>query len=772
MSAAENLQPFHKVISWSQFNGAKDNQPDRHNGTWDQLREILTTVQKKPRHRDLAEAKKHVPAFSGSTFYEGRTRSQENTESIHLLVFDFDNTIEEPIPGEYHASGRPKTRKIPVAKPASPDAVVATLEAAGYDAVVYTTWSHKPELAKFRVVLPLQAPISPAYWTQATEWAMEHLGFEDFRDSRAIDIPVLRDVARLNFLPCAPERDSVQTWTIQGRHLSIPEQALPTLHVRELPRPEWQKPRPAVDERTGREWWRGFRIDWKTLNLEGLMRAMGVQIGAAQPWNGGFKWRCHCPWAVEHTHGLDDDCAVIIQTHGDWPSFKCAHSHHAHLGLREVCEAAGKPLVQSYGKLWEPKPSTVTAGAEPEDEEEGLPPGPEHDDQRSVWDRLHKTEKGYPSRVPANLAKILRHDPHWGSRLSLDEMSREILHDGETLGEYSVDHVQEWVQDNYEMNFGRDEVRAKLLAQAAANTVHPVREYLKALPAWDGEERLAKVAERVLSAEPNPMHTQYLTRWAVGAVRRVMQPGVKLDTALVLVGPQGYLKSTFFQVLSDPWFGDSPISLQDKDGYMVLHRRWITEFGEIDHTTTVQSQERVKAFLSSREDIFRPPFAASVGCFKRSCVIAGTTNREGFLTDPSGSRRFWPIKVGAQVNVDLLASWRDQLWAEAVTLEHAGVPHWLDTGMDTLRESQSVQFTAEDPWIYELGLALDVFRKAGRMFSDGFPLAELLAQMGIPSAQRTKGASMKLAELLRSLGWTDALAGPKRLKRWFPPEES
>lgn len=751
MTAAEHLKPLQRVLSWSLFAGAKDNNPDRHNGTWDTLVPLLTTVNRPPKRKDPGEAKKACPAFSGTAFFEGTTRAIENAEGVHLLTFDFDNTVEVPIPGEFHKSGRPKTQKIPIKDPTRPEDVLERLRALGFAAVVYTTWSSSPELVKFRVVIPLQAPVSPAYWTQATEWAMDALGFQAWRDSQSIDIPVLRDTARLNFLPSAPDPKSVRVWELKGKHLNIPESALPTYEIHEQPKPAWQKPREKTDPRTGKDWYRSFRVDFKTLNLEGLIRSMGIEVGKAQPWNGGFKWRCHCPWASEHTHGLDDDCAVIIQTNGDWPSFKCLHSSHALLGLREICEAAGAPLVEAKGQKYA---STSTPPEDPTDDDStDPPPSSGNEDQQCVLDRLHRNRDGGVLKVPANLAKILRFDPEWGSRLTLNEMSQDICHDGEPRKDHFVDTVQEWIQDTYHLNFGRDEIRAKLLAQCSQNPVHPVREYLQGLPAWDGVERLRVVPEKILHADPHPLNPQYIIRWAVGAVRRVMHPGCKVDTTLVLAGPQGYLKSTFFQVLAGEWFGDSPIDLQNKDGYLVLHRSWITELGEIDHLTSIQSQERVKAFLSSRQDIFRAPYAASATVFPRTCILVGSTNQDGFLTDATGSRRFWPIKVTAPIEVDLLRSWRDQLWAEALSLEEAGVDHWLESSMDIMRESQARDFSADDPWEHMVKEAAETRVRAGRSISDGIPISELMDLMGLPKAQQTKGASMKLANLLRSIGW-------------------
>jgi hypothetical protein len=367
---------------------------------------------------------------------------------------------------------------------------------------------------------------------------------------------------------------------------------------------------------------------------------------------------------------------------------------------------------------------------------------------------LARNDKGAVKKTPGNLAKILRLDETWGPRLQLDEMTRDVLYDGRPVEETFVDRIQEQIEDRFQIAFGREDVAQKILAQAQGNRVHPVREWFQRLPEWDGIERIHRVPTEILHSDGRRLHVQYIRLTMVAGVRRVFEPGCKMDTVLTLVGTQGFRKSTFFRILvGAQWFGDSPVDIDSKDGFMVLHRRWFTELGEIDHTTSTRAAERIKAFVSSAEDTFRPPFARSVAAFPRTCIIVGSTNRDRFLNDPTGSRRFWPIKITQPINLVLLAEWREQLWAEAINLYSSGLNHWLEDSDEALRAAQSEEHESEDPWESQMDEALDAIAKTGGSISDGLTMADLMNRMGIPTSQQNRGTSMRLSEIMRSKGW-------------------
>ena len=161
----------------------------------------------------------------------------------------------------------------------------------------------------------------------------------------------------------------------------------------------------------------------------------------------------------------------------------------------------------------------------------------------------------------------------------------------------------------------------------------------------------------------------------VAAVARIYQPGIKFDSILVLSGPQGLGKSTFFAILGMKWFSDSlSISdMRDKTAAEKLLGNWILEISEMNGIRKTEV-EVVKSFVTRQDDKFRQAYGVNVESHPRKCVIVGSTNSEsGFLRDVTGNRRFWPVHVpGTGKHHPWELTEVDQIWAEAIHLYKEG----------------------------------------------------------------------------------------------------
>ena len=138
--------------------------------------------------------------------------------------------------------------------------------------------------------------------------------------------------------------------------------------------------------------------------------------------------------------------------------------------------------------------------------------------------------------------------------------------------------------------FSPTKLKNALLKASAERAFHPIKEYLEALPEWDGTKRLESLLIDYLGAEDNSYVRAVTRKTLTAAVARVFEPGVKFDTVLVLSGPQGIGKSMIFAKLGSIWFSDSlTISdMRDKTGAEKLQGFWIMEIGEMNGIKKVE----------------------------------------------------------------------------------------------------------------------------------------------------------------------------------------
>jgi putative DNA primase/helicase len=227
---------------------------------------------------------------------------------------------------------------------------------------------------------------------------------------------------------------------------------------------------------------------------------------------------------------------------------------------------------------------------------------------------------------------------------------------------------------------------------------HPVTDYLKNL-ARDGQPRLDTWVVVCLGAKNTPYIRAVGRRFLIGAIARILKPGRKADCAVILEGPQGTFKSTAVRALMPEasWFTDEIAELGTKDAALQLLGRWIVEWSELDSMTRSEVS-RVKAYMSRASDNFRPPYEATVKAHPCSCCFIGTVNKDEYLRDQTGGRRFWQIGCG-KIDIPALRCDRDQLWAEALACFTQADNWWLDTPeLNTLAREEQAARREPDPW--------------------------------------------------------------------------
>ena len=332
---------------------------------------------------------------------------------------------------------------------------------------------------------------------------------------------------------------------------------------------------------------------------------------------------------------------------------------------------------------------------------------------------------GNPTNKPAqtvkNAEEAIQYDRELFGRIIFNELSRSIYVYGNLPWRVSKGY-REWdnSDDNnlwsyIENHYGLKDVNKLMAAHsnvAHRFTVNPVIEMLKeAHERWDGNGgHIASLLPTYTGAEQTEYNTEVLKLFMLGAISRIHRPGCKFDYMLVLVGEQGKYKSSFLRFLAtnDDWFNDNFSTLDGDRAFEKLQGMWIVELAELQATKRTKDVETIKAFITSRDDTYRAPYARRKEHHKRMCVLAGTSNPIDFLTDRTGNRRFLPITCGVTEPTnpfnDLDQTHYDfqQAWGEAMDLymrNNGKVSLALNRKYEKQAIDAQQQYTEEDPFI-------------------------------------------------------------------------
>lgn len=375
------------------------------------------------------------------------------------------------------------------------------------------------------------------------------------------------------------------------------------------------------------------------------------------------------------------------------------------------------------------------------------------------------TKSGLRARKKARPALqadfVLRSDPRWQGRIWWDDFRKQNMLGNSAFQDEDCQRISIWLSDTYRIQVGPDSLRPVVAAISKDHSRDPLSEYLRGL-IWDGEKRLDSWLIQGVGAEDTPLVRLVGRRWAIQAVARALDPGCKADAVLVLTGPQGAGKSTSIQTLAGvSFFSDSPILIGEVRGLAQVHAAWIHEIGEMA-SISKKAVEETKQFITTRVDIFTPLYGRAVQRWPRRAVFCGTTNDSVFLTDPTGERRFWPVKAG-QSDISWIAQHRDQLWAEAVAAYTQGETWHLGAEEEALIGEAREEHRSEDPWLAKVRhwLSLPDTALKYRIEADSSTLLDPLTTdlildrvLQIPIFQQNRKQTMQVGAILTRLGYS------------------
>jgi predicted P-loop ATPase len=341
------------------------------------------------------------------------------------------------------------------------------------------------------------------------------------------------------------------------------------------------------------------------------------------------------------------------------------------------------------------------------------------------------------------------------------EIDGKPLESDDTTIDLAIDH-------GVELQSPIVQVPGLFLKVAKTFSYHPIKDYLdrvanEVAPNFDLFNSMATRYFHNSGEIQNVMVKKFL----IAAVARIFEPGCKVDTVLILHGPQGYFKSTALKTLAGKEnFEDHIGSVSEKDELMKMHKVWFVEWAELEAILGKKETATTKAFLTSDTDNLRMPYARTVQEVKRASVICGSTNEDEFLSDATGNRRFWIVSMTDKIDIKGLERDRDILWSTAVHCYLRGDIWYLSPEEDKLAHDAAANYQTIHPWT-----------KPIVNFAKNYPhvtTGEILAELGIEIGHQKMADSREVAKILKMAGWVrrNRRVEGRQEKVWVNPNEN
>lgn len=614
--------------------------------------------------------KKDVGGFVGGYIPKNGRRVRGAVKERYLITLDADNPGEDFI-------------------------VDLDMELGGMEYVLYSTHSHTADNPRYRVIIPVDRPMTPDEYQAVSRRIADNIGIEFFD-------PSTHQAERLMYWPSHPKDVEYVYQHSEGLLVSV-DTYLSTYR-------DWRDTSlwPTSEKESQ------IRLDaakkqGNPLEKKGLIGAFCRSYSITEAIH-KFLPEVYEPTAVEDRYTYVAGSSVGGLVIYDNDTF--AYSNHATDPISgKLVNAFDLVRIHLFGDKDPADETSVTKLPSYKDmidfvNEDGAAPillDKERmadmefeditDDDEDFLSKLKRDKNGTPESDVYNCLVVLKQDPSLKGKIRLDEFAHRLVVI-DNLHWRDKDETPYWTDtdDACLRNYfatkylikGKGIIDDALQEVTQDNKFHPVREYLKGLT-WDGECRLDTLFIDYIGAEDTEYLRAVTRKWMCGAVARVMDPGVKFDTAIVLYGSQGLGKSLILERLGRKWFNNSLVDIKTKDALEQIQGSWIVELAELAPTYK-NDNEIVKAFISRTSDRFRSPYGRRTEEYPRQCVFAGSTNNLMFLKDRTGNRRFWPITGDKDRKTK--HSWElskddiDQLWAEAFVYWSEGEPLVLEGALE------------------------------------------------------------------------------------------
>lgn len=273
-----------------------------------------------------------------------------------------------------------------------------------------------------------------------------------------------------------------------------------------------------------------------------------------------------------------------------------------------------------------------------------------------------------------NLRKILALDPKIAGALAYNEMACEpvftrdvrladdlspiTLEDDEPLpvSDNHVKDIRSWLSGpendrGWAISMRSEDVSQSISSVARNKSFHPIKEQYEA-EEWDGVARLDDFFIRHYRTEDNVYYREASRIFLLAMCARIYVPGFDFQYMLVIQGETGARKSTSLKKIAGDQHHtevEAGTMKDPKTKTEALVGSHLVEFPELTALLAMPFDE-AKILISQGKAKVRLAFEARASIRKLSSVLVGTTEKQAYLRDPLGNRRYLPIVISPRFN--------------------------------------------------------------------------------------------------------------------------
>jgi len=320
--------------------------------------------------------------------------------------------------------------------------------------------------------------------------------------------------------------------------------------------------------------------------------------------------------------------------------------------------------------------------------------------------------------------------------------------------------------------FTLGQVRNAVQVVAQLRARDSLRDFVLALPQWDGTARIEQAFHEAWGAEDSELMRAASRNFFIALIARALRPGAQVDTLWAIEGPQGKRKSQSMRALGGRFHAEISSAIGTHDFLRELRGLWIAEMSELD-SLRGREASTVKRLLSAPSDRYVEKYQLHAVAYPRRAVAVATTNEALYWADPTGARRLVPVRAG-EIRIDLIEANREQWFAEARTLFEGDATWWEYPA--SIADAQEARQQV-DPWEDELRRLMHDGRLEHAAHvpwpSGWISSAEIMGEwLRLAPHQQQQTSAVRLGRVMRRLGYEPQRRGKDRDRGWVPADTS